>query len=124
LAKTPFERRRGLAAPDAPTGAPVLSLGQRRLLRFFPGLLPRRLADKLAIDPQANGLIPVGTTHFLIPPGWRDRDPSAAPRDFDAMAEIEAEDVGLHALTQTFCTSYFAESRALIALSRKAHFAG
>ena len=124
LAKTPFERRRGLVAPEAPSAAPALSPEQRRILRFFPGLLPTVLAEKFGINPAAAGLVPAGPAHWLIPPGWRDRDPRASARDFDGMADVERSDDGLHALAQTFCTSYFAEPQALIALSRKAQFAG
>jgi len=124
LGKSPFERRRGLAAPEAPAGAPALSPVQRQILRFFPGLLPKALAEKLQIDPQSVGLVPAGPTHFLIPPGWRDRDPRTAARDFDAMVDVEARDDGLHALAQMFCTTYFAEPQALVALSRKAERAG
>jgi hypothetical protein len=120
LGKSPFERRRGLAAPEIPAGAPEPSREQRRLLRLFPGLLPRALAGRLGIDAAAAGLVAAGPAHFLIPPGWRDRDPAACARDFDAMAAIEAADPGLQALAQLFCTAHFAEAPVLVALSRRA----
>ena len=51
LAKTPFERRRGLVAPEAPSAAPALSPEQRRILRFFPGLLPDSAGGQVRHQP-------------------------------------------------------------------------
>ena len=58
---------------------------QQRLLRFFPGLLPKSIAERCALDPSAAALIPAGPAHFLIPPGYRDIDPATAAPALDAM---------------------------------------
>jgi len=124
LGKSPFERRRGLTPPEVPAATSALSPEQRRILRFFPGLLPKPLAERLQLDPQALGLVPAGDTHFLIPPSWRDRDPRTAARDLDAMSSVDTADDGLRALAEMFCTTYFAEAQTLVVLSRKAEQAG
>ena len=93
-------------------------------MRFFPGLLPRTIAGRFAIDPAAAALVPVGASHFLIPPGYRDTDPATAAPALDAMEEVEALDAGLKALAQTFCTAHFADSAALAALASDAFHSG
>lgn len=113
-----FERRRGVKEPAAGETAD-LSPGQRRVLRFFPGLLPRSLATDLEITVGSAFLVPVGPNHFLIPPALRDVDPRSAARDFDAIADLEARDDGVKALAQSFCTAHFADNSALLALSRR-----
>ncbi len=113
-----FERRRGVKEPVAGESA-ELSLEQRRVLRFFPGLLPRSLATELEITVGSAFLVPVGPNHFLIPPTLRDIDPRAAARDLDAMADLEAKDDGLKALAESFCTAHFADGAAIVALSER-----
>jgi len=113
-----FERRRGVKEPAAGETAD-LSPWQRRVLRFFPGLLPRSLAADLEITVGSAFLVPVDAGHFLIPPALRDVDPRSAARDFDAMADLEARDDGVKALAQSFCTAHFADNSALLALSRR-----
>ena len=113
-----FERRRGVKEPVAGESA-ELSPAQRRVLRFFPGLLPRSLATELEITVGSAFLVPVGPNHFLIPPALRDSDPRAAARDFDAMADLEARDDGLKALVESFCTAHFADVTAIVALSER-----
>jgi hypothetical protein len=119
IGKSLFERRRGITAPVRTMRPETLQPEQRRLLRVFPGLLPRALAERLRINPESAGLIPYGPAHFLIPASYRDREPRAASREFDAMAAIERLDDGLYALCQSFCTSYFADPAALADLSRR-----
>jgi hypothetical protein len=90
-----FEHRR-LTAPDLPS-RPWLPAEQLRLLRFFPGLLPRAVADGTKINIRDAELSPVGPDHFLIPAAYRDRDPAISARDVDAMGDIEGQDDGLRA---------------------------
>lgn len=118
IGKALFERRRALTAPEAKVDPAALSADQHRILRFFPGLLPRALAERMKIDPAVAGLMPVGKDHFLIPVSWRDRDPRQSGRELDALSEVERFDDGLRALSQTFCTNYFADSPGLSELSR------
>jgi hypothetical protein len=113
-----FERRRGVKEPAAGETAELSPL-QRRVLRLFPGLLPRAVATELEITVGGAFLVPVGPNHFLIPPALRDTDPQAAARDFDAMADLEASDDGLKALVESFCTAHFADGAAIVALSRQ-----
>jgi hypothetical protein len=49
IGKALFERRRALTAPEAKVDPAALSADQRRVLRFFPGLLPRVLAERMKI---------------------------------------------------------------------------
>ncbi len=112
-----FEHRR-IAEPDLPS-RPWLPVEQLQLLRFFPGLLPRRIAGAAKINVADAELIPAGPEHFLIPLIYRDRDPAATARDLDALANLEAEDEGLRAFCQTFCTGYFADSPGLAELARR-----
>jgi len=124
MARSAFERRRGIDAP--PTGKAIAEFSpeQQRLLRFFPGLLPRSIADRFGIAATAAALIPVGPSHFLIPPGYRDTDPAAAATALDAMEACEGLDDGLKALAQTFCTAHFADSGALVVLAARAFHSG
>ena len=124
MARSAFERRRGVDPPPAGRAIAEFPPEQQRLLRFFPGLLPRTIAERFAIDPAAAALIPVGAADFLIPPGYRDTDPASAAPALDAMEEVEALDGGLKALAQTFCTAHFADSAALRALASSAFHAG
>lgn len=124
MARSAFERRRGIDPPQASKAIAEFSPEQQRLLRFFPGLLPRTIADRLGLDAAAASLVPVGASHFLIPPGYRDTDPAAAAPALDAMEDIEGLDGGLKALAQTFCTAHFADSAALGALASSAFHAG
>ncbi len=119
-----FERRRGIEGPPVGLASDTLSPEQRRLLRFFPGLLPRALAAEFGITIGNAFVVPVATSHFLVPPAYRDTDPRSAGRDFDAMADLEAKDDGLKALAQTFCTAYFADSAAITATSAAIERAG
>jgi len=113
-----FERRRGVKEPVAGEFA-ELSPAHRRVLRFFPGLLPRTLATELEITVGSAFLVPVGPNHFLVPTALRDTDPRAAARDFDAMADLEARDDGLKALAESFCTAHFADSTVIVGLSKR-----
>lgn len=124
MARSAFERRRGIEPPA--TGEPISSFPpeQQRILRFFPGLLPRAIADRCGIDAVAAALVPVGPSHFLIPPGYRDTDPAAAAPALDAMEAYEALDDGFKALAQTFCTAHFADSAALVTLATDAFHSG
>jgi hypothetical protein len=124
MARSVFQQRRDMAAP--PIGHPieVFPVPQQRLLRLFPGLLPRAIAGRFGIDPAAAALVPVGPAHFLVPPGYRDTDPPAAAQALDAMEGLEAEDDGFKALAQTFCTAHFADSTALAALAGAAFHGG
>ena len=117
--KAPFQPSRDIGEPDWPARPPAVMPEHQRLLRLFPGLLPRAIATRAGLDLEA--LVPVGATHFLIPAVCRDTDPRDCPRDFDALEEIEAEDDGFKALAQTFCTSHFADPDALMSLGRR-HF--
>ena len=122
IARIMFERRQveepSLAAP------PWLPPPHRRLLRFFPGLLPQTLAERVELRPVDAGLVPHGDRHWLIPVSYRDADPARSPRDLDAMAGLEKEDAGLQSLTQSFCTAYFAEVPVLTGLAEQASAAG
>jgi hypothetical protein len=119
IASNPFERRRGIVPPEWIGRPELIAAEGLRLLRFFPGLLPRALAEKREVTSDAVGLAPAGRDFFLIPTGYRDKDPRDSARDFDAMAEIEAADDGFLAISQTFCTSYFADADRLAGLGRE-----
>jgi hypothetical protein len=124
IARSAFERRRGFEPP--PTGRAIgeFTPEQQRLLRFFPGLLPKPIAQRYGLDPAAAALVAVGGAHFLIPPGYRDADPAIAPAALDAIEEVESLDDGLKALAQTFCTAHYADSAALATLATRAFHAG
>ncbi len=124
VGKSLFERRRNILAPETTTTPSALSEEQRRLLRFFPGLLPRSLVERTQLNAGKAGLLLHGSSHFLVPVTWRDRDPRVAPRDFDALGDIEKLDDGLLAIVQSFCTNYFADSGALAALAQRVLLAG
>ena len=124
MARSAFERRRGIDAP--PTGKSVADFPaeQQRLLRFFPGLLPKAIAESYALDRSAAALIPAGPAHFLIPPGYRDADPATSASALDAMEALEALDDGFKALAETFCTAHFADSETLSALASRVFHSG
>lgn len=124
MARTVFERRRGVEPPPMGKAVAEFRPEQQRLLRFFPGLLPRAIAELFAIDAAAAALVSIGPSHFLIPPGYRDTDPASTPTALDAMEEAEPLDDGLKALAQTFCTAHFADSATLTALASRAFHAG
>ncbi|MCB1485884.1 MAG: hypothetical protein KDJ88_00330 [Bauldia sp.] len=124
IAPSIFERRGGIPEPGLGGGAGSLPEEKRRLLRFFPGLLPRVLAAERDIAIGAAFLVPVGTEHFLIPPAWRDTDPAAASLDLDAMAELGDGDDGMAAFAERHCTAHFADSAKLRALSQRFERAG
>lgn len=124
MARSAFERRRGIDPPRPGSAIAEFPPEQQRLLRFFPGLLPRQIADRFGIAATAAALIPVGPSHFLIPPGYRDTDPAAAATALDAMEACEALDDGFKALAQTFCTAHFADSAALAMLAASAFHSG
>ena len=124
VGKTLFERRRGLAAPEVEAKPESIGPDQLRLLRLYPGPLPRALVERLKIDAAAAGLIPVGAGHFLVPVNYRDHDPHGASREFDAMTELEALDDGFRGLSQSFCTGYFADPVALSDLARRQLLSG
>ncbi len=117
IGRSVFERRGDVGEPPLGATLGALSPAQERLLRFFPGLLPRSLAEKQRIAIGDAFLVPVGPDHFLIPPGWRDSDPREAAPDLDAMADLEAADAGLASLAQRYCTAHFADSATLCGLS-------
>ncbi|HET7717946.1 MAG TPA: hypothetical protein VFK86_20145, partial [Bauldia sp.] len=124
MARSAFERRAGVEAP--PIGGPLAAFtgDQQRLLRFFPGLLPKAIAERFALDPAAAALVPVGPAHYLIPPAYRDSDPALSASALDAMEAAEVLDDGLRALAQTFCTAHFADSAALAGLAAAAFRSG
>ncbi len=124
MARSAFERRRGVDAP--PVGKPIgdFPAEQQRLLHFFPGLLPKAIAERCALDPSAAALIPAGPAHFLIPPGYRDVDPATAAPALDAMEALEVLDDGFKALAETFCTAHFADGERLSALASRAFHSG
>lgn len=124
MARAAFERRRGIDPP--PAGQPLAAFPpeHQRLLRFFPGRLPRTIAARFGIDTTTAALIPVGTSHWLIPPDYRDTDPANAAPTLDAMEEVEALDDGFKGLAQTFCTAHFADSAALATLAANAFHSG
>ncbi len=119
-----FERRRNIEAPPAGAALDDLAEDQRHILRFFPGLLPKPVAERYGLDTQALGLRPVGDGAFLIPPGYRDTDPAKAALSLDAMEALESRDDGFKALAQSHCTSHFAGCEALTGLARRALVAG
>ena len=112
-----FDRGRDIASPPGRGEPAALESLQRSLLRFFPGFLPKALAERLSMDADAIGLVPIGDRHFLIPASYRDTDPRSAGLAFDHLAEIESLDDGFHGLSQSFCTSYFAEPKPLMELA-------
>lgn len=116
IAKSPFERRRSIDTPDREILTDEIGQERMRILRFFPGLIPRTIAESADLTGETLTLIPVGPGHFLIPAGYRDKDPRLSARDLDVFEEIEAADEGLKALAQFFCTGHFAEAGALIEL--------
>lgn len=124
MARAAFERRRGIEPPRAGRPIAEFSPGQQRLLRFFPGLLPRTMAERFGIDAAAAALIPGGPSHWLVPPEFRDTDPANAAPELDAMEEVETLDEGFKALAQSFCTAHFADSAALAAIAARTFHAG
>jgi hypothetical protein len=122
--RSPFERRRSVVEPEWEIRPDEISAERMRLLRFFPGLLPKAIAEDADVTGEAVSLIPAGPGHFLIPTGYRDTDPGLAPRDFDALEALEARDDGVKALAQTFCTSHFADAATLIDLALRFFRAG
>ena len=124
MARGAFETADPSAAP--PPGKPIGTFPpeQQRILRFFPGLLPKPLATTLGIAPAEAGLMPVGDGYFLIPPAYRDTDPASAATTLDAMEPVEALDDGFRALAQSFCTAHFADSATLAGLAARAFRCG
>ncbi|MCB1497407.1 MAG: hypothetical protein KDJ86_16630 [Bauldia sp.] len=124
IGQSVFERRGGITEPRRGEPPRSMSEDQRRLLRLFPGLLPRSLADSRNIAIGDGFLVPVGTGYFLIPPAWRDTAPADAARDLDAMAALEDDDDGMAALAERYCTAHFADSEKLCELSQRFERAG
>jgi hypothetical protein len=121
VAKTPFERRRSVVSPEWEIRPDKVGPERMRLLRIFPGLMPRAVAEKARMLDDNVALIPAGRNHFLIPTAFRDIDPRYSARDFDALEEIEAMDDGFKAIAQSFCTAHFAEANMLSDLALR-HF--
>lgn len=124
ISQSVFERRRAIEEPRIGSAPTDLSAEQRRILRFFPGLLPRSLASELGVSVGSAMLVPAGLDHLLIPPGYRDTDPRDAAGDLDGLADLEALDDGLKALAQSFCTAHFADDVVLSTLAEAAAGAG
>lgn len=122
IGRSLFERRAGVVAPAPGERLLPLTAEQERLLRFFPGLLPRSLVGAIPIDDT--GLVAVGADRFLIPPAWRDDDPRTAAPEIDAMAAIETSDEGFAAFAECHCTAHFADGARLCDLSRRLETAG
>ena len=124
MARSAFERGEDGAAPPPGKAIETFPDEQQHLLRFFPGLLPRRIVARTGLDPSAAALMPVGAAHFLVPPAYRDTDPATAAATLDAMAALEELDDGFKALAETFCTAHFADSAALARLAADAFHSG
>lgn len=124
MARAAFEKADATAAPPPGQALDTFPEEHRRLLRFFPGLLPRTVVLQAGLEPAAASLVPVGTAHFLVPPAYRDTDPAAAATALDAMAALEERDDGFKALAETYCTAHFADSRALADLAARAYHSG
>ena len=124
MARAAFERSEDSAAPPPGEAIEAFPDEQQRLLRFFPGLLPRRIVTHAGLDASAAAIVPLGTSHFLVPPAYRDTDPATAATTLDAMAVLEELDEGFTALAQTFCTAHFADSEALARLAADAFHSG
>ncbi len=121
VGKSPFERRRSVVSPEWEIRPDKVGPERMRLLRLFPGLMPRAVAEFARMIDDTVTLIPAGPNHFLIPTAFREIDPRYAARDFDALEEIEAMDDGFRALAQSYCTSHFAEADMLADLALR-HF--
>lgn len=117
IAKSPFERRRSIVSPEWEVEPDKIGPERMRLLRLFPGLLPRPIAEAANLVDEEVSLISIGDDRFLVPISYRDTDPRTAADDFDALEDIEARDDGFKAIAQSYCTSYFADSATLTAMS-------
>lgn len=121
LEKSPFEPRRSVPLPEWRPLPDDLGPAAMRLLRLFPGLLPRRVAEAADLGRATFSLVPVGAQHFLVPTACRDVDPRQCAFAFDALEDLEGEDEGLKAIAQTYCTSHFADIATLSELGLR-HF--
>jgi hypothetical protein len=119
--KSPFERRRSVVLPEWDIDPDQIGVQPMRLLRLFPGLLPRAVARTAGLTDNDVLPIPIGKDHFLVPISYRDQDPRESAFDFDALEDIEAGDEGFRAIAQSYCTSHFADVAALTELGLR-HF--
>lgn len=122
--KSPFEPRRNIVLPQwrpLPDGMDADSI---RLLRLFPGLLPRQIAEAAGLGRAMLSLISVGGDYLLVPTACRDRDPRDCPFEFDALEDLENEDEGFKAFAQTYCTNQFADVAGLTDLGKRHFFSG
>ena len=124
IEKSPFERRRSVVLPERDIDPDRVDPERLRLLRFFPGLLPRPIADAASLVDESFGLIPVGDDRFLVPTSYRDTDPRKAAFDFDLLEVFEDKDDGFKATAQYHCTNHFADSAVLVALARRCFACG
>ena len=122
--KSPFEPRRSIPLPKWRPLPDDVGPAAMRLLRLFPGLLPRRVAEAADLGRATLSLVRVGPQHFLVPTVCRDVDPRKSAFEFDALEDLEGEDEGLKAITQTYCTSHFADIDALTELGLRLFRAG
>ena len=125
-------------APDVPwfvegpiaigTGGPnaaEVTPDQRRLLRFFPGLLPEVLVVALGFSAGVlPGLPTVAPGFRFIPPRWRDQAPGTASAEINGLARRAVFDDGLYAFVQVFGSNLFIDATALARLGFRQFLAG